>query len=112
MLFKNLYNNHRASNPYLFSIHNNLYINIDEPYSIVIPLWTLCFFSGLFRATLGYAMLENKGKVKGRQVNDPSALLLGTNDYVSLNSHIDKRDPVAMPPMQYQYTLQILCRRV
>ena len=99
MISRNCYNNHCAYNPYISSIHHNLATDIQKSYSNALPRWTLRFVSGLFLAVLGYATRAHKGKVKGRQVNDPSSLLLGPNDFRALNSNIDRRYPVAMPPV-------------
>ena len=60
MLFINRYNNHRASNSYLSSIHENSATGIQKSYSILLPLWTLRFFSGLFIDTLRYAIRKHK----------------------------------------------------
>ena len=38
--------------------------------------------------------------------------MLGTNDPGALNSHIDRQDPVTMPPVHYQSALQRLWQRV
>ena len=92
MLFRNLYNNHRASDPYLPSIHKKSAVDIQKSYAIALPRWSLRFLKGLFIAALGYATREMKGKIKGRQVNDPSALLSGPDDTGALNSHIDRND--------------------
>ena len=101
MLERNLYNNHRASDPYLSSIHEKSAVDIQKSYSLALPRWILRFLNGIFLAALGFAIREHKGKVKGRQVNDPSALLTGPSDSGALNSHIDRKDPVAMPPVHY-----------
>ena len=87
MLFRNHYNNYCASDPYLYYIHKKLATDIHKSYSIALPHWTLRFVSKLFLAYLGYATHKNKGNVKGRQVNDPSDILLGTNKSGALNSH-------------------------
>ena len=112
MVLSNHYNNHLASDPYLSYINEKSATNIHKSYSIALPHWTLRFFSGLFLAALGYATGKHKGKVKGRQVNDPSDLLSGTNDSRDLNSHIYIKYPVAIPPMHYQSTMQRLWHRV
>ena len=78
----------------------------------MLPRLTLRFVSGIFLAVLGYATRANKGKVKWRQVNDPSALILDPNDSGDQNSHIDRQDSIAMPPVHYQPVLQSLWRRV
>ena len=78
----------------------------------MLPRWTLRFFSRIFIVALGYTIRANKVKFKGRQANDPSSLLLGKNDSSALNSHIYRRDPVAVPPVHYQSVLQHLWRRV
>ena len=97
VIFSNRYNNHRAVNPYLSSIHNKLCTDIHKSYSIALPRCTLRFVRGLFLAALGYATRKHNGKVKGRQVNDPSALLLVPNDSGAINSRIYRQDPVAIP---------------
>ena len=112
MLARNLYNNHRASDPYLSSIHKKSAVDIQKSYSLALPRWILRFLNGIFLAALGFAVREHKGKIKGRQVNDPSALLTGPADSGALNSHIDRRDPVAMPPVHYQTALSRLWQRV
>ena len=53
VLFRNCYNNHCDSKPYLYSIHENLAINIHKSYSITLPLWTLRFVRCIFLASLG-----------------------------------------------------------
>ena len=78
----------------------------------MLTRWTLRFFGGLFIDVLGYATPKHKGKVKVRQVNDPSTLLLVPNDSRSLNSHIDRLYPAAMPPLQYQSAPQNLWCRI
>ena len=112
MLFRNKYNNHRASDPHLSSIHEKTATDIQKSYALALPRWILRFLDGLFLAALGYALREHKGKIKGRQVNDPSALLSGPEDSGALNSHIDRSDPVAMPPVHYQSALQRLWTRI
>ena len=99
MLFKKRYKNYFASNPYLSFINKNFSTNIQKSYSIVLSCWTLRFFRGIFFDTLGYNTCNHTEKVKGIQVNDPSGLLLGPNDSMDLNLHIDIEDPVAMPPV-------------
>ena len=112
MLFRNRYNNDRAYNPYLSYIHEKSATDIQKSHSIALPCWKLRFVSGLFLAALGCNTRTHKGKVKVRQVNDPSDLLSGSNDSGYLSSHIDIQDPVAMPPVNYQYALQRLWYRV
>ena len=112
MLFRNHYNNHRSSNPYPSSIHKNAATDIQKSYSTALPRLTLRFVSEIFLAALGYDTRKHKGKVKGRQVNDPSGILSGPNEYRALNSHIDRRYPVVMPLVHYQSALQCLWRRV
>lgn len=112
MLQRNQYNNHRAADPHLESIHQKTATDVQKSYAIAIPRWLLRFTPGLFLAALGYAIREAKGKVKGRQVNDPSALITGEDDTGALNSHIDRKDPIAMPPVHYQSALQRLWKRV
>ena len=62
MLFSNRYINHRASNPYLFCIHNISASNIQKSNSIALPRWTLRFVTGLFLVDLGCATRKNKGR--------------------------------------------------
>ena len=62
---------------------------------------TIRFFIGLLISALGYATHNNKGKVKGIQVNDPSAIILGTNDSGALKLHIDRQDLVALTLVHY-----------
>ena len=112
MLFRNRYNNHRTSDPYLSSIHDNVANNIQKSYFIALPHGTLRFLTVLFLAYLGYTTHKYKGEFKRRQVNDLSAILSGPNDSGSLKSHIDRRDPISMPLVHYQYALQRLWRRV
>lgn len=112
VLKRNLYNNHRAADPFLASIHEKSAIDIQKSYSIALPRWILRFLDGLFLAALGYATREVKGKIKGRQVNDPSALVNGPDDTGALNSHISRSDPVAMPKVHYQTALKRLWQRV
>ena len=112
MLFRNTYNNHRASDPHLPSIRKKSAIDVTKSYSLALLRWILRFLDGLLLAALGYATREVKGKVKGRQVNDPSALLSGPNDSGALNSHIDRNDPIAMPKVHYQTALQCLWQRI
>ena len=112
MLFRNRYNNHHASDPYISSIHKKLATDIQKSYSIDLPCWTLRFLIRFFIASLGYVTRKHKGKFKGREVNDPSALLLGNNESRSLNSHIDIWDTVAMPPVHYQSSRQRIWRRI
>ena len=80
MLFRNRYNNYRAFDPYLSSIHEKAATDIHKYYSITLPQWTLRFVNGYFFVALGYATCTHKVRVKGRQVNDTSALLSGTDD--------------------------------
>ena len=101
MIFRNRYNNHCASYLYISFIHEKSATDVHKSYSITLPRWTLRFVSGLFLAALGYSKYE-KGRFKGRQANDPSALLSGPNDSEALNSHIDRQDHVAMPLVHYQ----------
>ena len=70
------------------------------------------FVNGLFLAAIGYATREVKGTIKGRPVNDPSALILGPDDSGALNSHIPKKDPLCVPPVHYQTALKRLWHRV
>ena len=112
MISRNLYNNHSVYDTYLSSIHQKSSTNIHKSYSIALPRWTLRFVSGLFLAALGYSTRTHKGKVKGRQVNDPSAILSGPNDSRVLKSRIYRRYHIAMPPVHYQSALQRLWRRV
>ena len=62
MLFRKHYNNHRSSDPYLYSIHENSATNIQKFYSIALPLWTLCFFRRLLLAVLGYTPTQAQGQ--------------------------------------------------
>ena len=112
MILSNRYNNHHTSDPYLSSIHDKSATNIQKLYSIALPSWKLWFVSGLFLAALGYATRKQKGDIKGIQVNDPSALFLGTNESGVLNSLIDRQDPIAIPPVHYQSALQRLWQRL
>ena len=111
-MFSNNYNNHRDSDPYLSFIHEKSATNIQKSYSILIPCWTLRFFSRLLLSALGYVTFKHKGKVKGIQVNYPSAFLLGPNDSRYLKFHINRQDTIAMPLVHYQYALQSLWCRV
>ena len=75
MLFRNIYNNHRASDPYISSIHENSDTYIQKYYSIALSRWKLRFFRGIFLVALSYATRTHKVKFKGRQINDTSALI-------------------------------------
>ena len=108
MLTQKVYNNHRASDPFLPSILEKSTGDVQKSYSIALPRWTLFFLDGLFLAALGYATREVKGRIKGRQVNNPTALINGPNDSGALNSHISKKDRVAMPHVSYQTALRRL----
>ena len=112
MFFRNKYNNHRASDPHLPSIRKKSATDVQKSYSLALPRWILRFLDGLLLAALGYAEREVKGKIKGRQVNDPSALLSGPTDSGALNSHISRTDPVAMPKVHYQTALRRLWQRI
>ena len=112
MLNRNSYNNHRASDPYKSSMLEKSAIDVQKSYSIALPRWILRFLSGLFLAALGYARREHKNKIKGRQVNDPSALISGPTHTGALNSHINRKDPIAMPKVYYQTALQRFWSRV
>ena len=109
---RHLYNNHRASDPYLPSIRIKTATDIQKSYSIAFPRWILRMLNGLFLAAIGYATREVKGRIKGRPVNDPSALILGPTDSGALNSHIDRKDSLSMPPVHYQTALKRLWHRV
>ena len=112
VLGRNLYNNHRASDPHLADILKKTAVDVQKSYAIALPRWILYFLPGLFLAALGYAIRELKGKIKGRQVNDPSAHVTGPSDTGALNDHIHKSDPIAMPKVHYQSALQRLWTRV
>ena len=112
VLSRNVYNNHRTTDPHLGSIHQKTAVDVQKSYAIVLPRWTLRFIPSLFLVALGYTTREAKGKVKGRQVNDPSALITGPDDTGALNSHISRKDLVAMPPVYYQSALKRLWERV
>ena len=111
-LARNKYNNHQASDPHLPSIRQKTAQDVQKSYSIALPRWTLHFLNGLFLAAIGYATREVKGKIKGRPVNDPSALITGPLDSGALNSHISCKDPLSMPPVHYQSALQRLWKRI
>ena len=66
MIFRNCYNNHHSSDPYLSSTHDKSPTEIKKSYSIALPQWTLQFVSKLFLAALCYATCTHKGKIKGR----------------------------------------------
>ena len=112
MLFRKCYNNHCASNTYLSSIKEKFSINILNSYSITLPCWTHSFVTGLFLFDLGYATHDYNVKVKGRQDDDPSSLLLDPNNYGSLNLHTDRQDSDVLPWVHYQYALQRLWHRL
>ena len=48
MIFRNRYNNHCASNPYISSMHEKSTTNIQKSYPIALPRWTLRFINGNF----------------------------------------------------------------
>ena len=52
IIFRNGYNNHCTSEPYLSSIHEKSSTSIKKSYSILLPRWTLCFVRGIFLAEL------------------------------------------------------------
>ena len=53
MLFRNCYNNHCASNPYLSYIQKKSATGIQKSYSIALPHWTPPFVRVIFLAALG-----------------------------------------------------------
>ena len=111
VLARNLYDNHRAADPHVESILAKTAIDVSKSYAIALPRWCLRFIDGVFLAALGFATREHKGKVKGRQCNDPSAKITGPADTGALNDHIDRRDPIQMPKVYYQDALQRVWRR-
>ena len=112
MLTRHLYNNHRAADPHLSSILAKTAQDTQNSYTIALPRWTIRFVGGLFLAALGYATREVKGRIKGRPVNDPTALISGESDSGALNLHIPRDDPNKMPPVYYQTALSRLWSRI
>ena len=109
---RNLYNNHRAADPYLTSIHEKSAIDVQKSYAIALPRWTLRFVNGFFLAALGYAIREHKCKIKGRQCNDPSAKVAGPSDTGAYNLHLDKKNRTQVPRVYYQTALRRLWSRI
>jgi hypothetical protein len=108
MLRRNLYNNHKAAHPHYNDIHSKVATDIQKSYAIALPRWIFRFIDGLFLAAIGWAIRQKAGKTKGRQVNDPSALL-HQNDTGALNEHISIKDDC--PEIFYQTAfLRVLVR--
>ena len=109
MLRRNLYNNHKAAHPHYSDIHSKVATDVQKSYAIALPRWILRFIDGLFLAAIGWAIRQKAGKTKGRQVNDPSALLHPT-DTGALNEHISLKDDC--PDIFYQTALLRVLIRV
>ena len=105
VLHRNLYNNHNAAHPHYPSILEKTAVDVSKSYALATPRWCFRFINGLFLAVLGYAIRESKGKLKGRQCNDPSAHISGPTDTGAVNDHIPKGHPRRCPPVHYQTAL-------
>ena len=107
---RNLYDNHDAAKPHLHDILPKVATDIQKSYAIALPRWMFRFLNGVFISAIGWATRMKNGKTKGRQVNDPSALVTGPHDTGALNSYIDvERD---CPTVFYQTALDRILIRV
>ena len=109
MLRRNIYNNHKAAHPHYSDIHGKVATDIQKSYAIALPRWILRFIDGIFLAAIGWASRTKGGKTKGRQVNDPSALL-HPSDTGALNSKISLKDDC--PEVFYQTALRRILIRI
>ena len=106
---RNLYNNHRAARPHYEAIIPKVASDVQKSYAIALPRWIFRFLNGVFISAIGWATRTKNGKVKGRQVNDPSALVNGPTDTGALNSYISV--DTDCPTVWYQTALnRILVR--
>ena len=109
-LRRNTYNNHSGMTPHVQDVIAKTAVDIQKSYAIAIPRWCFRFINGVFLAALGYAVRTKDGKVKGRQVCDPS-FKMSPSDTGALNTHIDKKDEKACPKVFYQSALQRVWQR-
>ena len=80
MLKRNLYDNHSAAHPHFDEIEPKIASDIQKSYALACPRWTLHFIDGLLLAAIGWASRMKNGKIKGRQVNDPSFHINNSNE--------------------------------
>ena len=88
MLRRNLYDNHSAAHPHFDEIEPKIASDIQKSYALAFPRWTLRFIDGILLAAIGWASRMKNGKIKGRQVNDPSFHLNTNNDTGAANDQI------------------------
>ena len=110
VLQRNLYNNHPAARPHLDSIHPKIASDVQKSYALAIPRWCFRFINGIFLAAIGWATRVKEGKIKGRQVNDPSARVTGRNDTGAVNDLIPSHS--TCPETYYRDALERVLTRV
>ena len=71
-----------------FEIEPKIASAIQKLYALAFPRWTLHFIDGLLLAAIGWASRMKNGKIKVRQVNDPSFHMNSNKDTGAANDQI------------------------
>lgn len=112
VIARNLYDNHNSISPHFELVKENIAKDIQKSFLICFHRWLYLFIHGLHLSPLGVLIKERYGKLKYRQLNDKSTLILGPKDSGAPNSQLDKKDHKEVPPVHYGTAFPRLCSRI